>query len=138
MAKRWERVETCVNKYWRGMAERAAEELLKLTAAKEKIIPRFEKALKLCSQILWFVQKMWLEIIQILMVNNWFNHFPSYINGKEDHRTDEEILLIRNEEFKSTAGVSKRELYHKVTKSCAKILLVFLPPFLSKWKGHIT
>lgn len=42
MAKHWEMWETCVNKYLGGMAERAAEELLELTAAKEKIIPRFE------------------------------------------------------------------------------------------------
>lgn len=28
---------------------------------------------------------------------------------------------------------SKHELYCKVTKSCAKILPVFLPTFLSKW-----
>lgn len=40
-------------------------------------------------------------------------------------RTDEEILLICNEEFKATAGIRKSELYHKVTKSRAKILPVF-------------
>lgn len=42
MAKHWERVETHI-KYLGGMAERAAKELLELTAAKKKIIPRFEK-----------------------------------------------------------------------------------------------
>ena len=43
MAKHWERVEACINKYLSGMAEKVAKELLELTAAKEKIIPRFEK-----------------------------------------------------------------------------------------------
>lgn len=40
-------------------------------------------------------------------------------------RTDEEILLICNEEFKATAGIRKCELYHEVTKSRARILPVF-------------
>lgn len=55
MAKSWERVETCINKTLCGMAEKAAKELLELTAAKEKIIRGFEylpiSAVKFCDLI---------------------------------------------------------------------------------------
>lgn len=37
-------METRINEYLHGMAEKVAKELLELRAAKEKIIPRLEKS----------------------------------------------------------------------------------------------
>lgn len=91
-------METCSNEYLHGMTEGGQRAF-----RTESCYGENNTWIWNWSQIVWFVQKMWLEITQMLMVNKQQNYFHVYVSGKKDDRSDRGVLLIYKNGFKATA-----------------------------------